>query len=125
MSGTDPTTETTQGTTPAVGNATPDVTLESTVSAQQAVQQAVQGGAMLSQGKWAGAVALIAMVTVSLCVLAAVGVMAYRVAVDGNSPLTADISGKLTMIGLGGIGSLVLALFGSNSLIAKLMEKLL
>lgn len=80
---------------------------------------------MLNQGKWAGIIAVIAMVTVSLCVLGAVGAMVYRVILDGNSPLTADISGKLTMIGLGGIGALILALFGSNNLIAKLMEKLL
>lgn len=103
-----------------------DIAVSETPITTTQITPAPEGTApMLSQGKWAGIIALIAMVTVSLCVLAAVGVMAYRVALDGNTPLTADISGKLTMIGLGGIGALILALFGSNSLIAKLMEKLL
>lgn len=84
-----------------------------------------EGAAMLSQGRWAGVIAIIAMVTVSLCVLSAVGAMVYRVIIDGNSPITSDITGKLTMIGIAGVGALILALFGSNSLIATLMEKLL
>ena len=80
---------------------------------------------MLSQGKWAGIIAIMAMSTVCLVVLGGAGAMIYRVVIDGNSPLTADISGKLTMIVMLGVPALVVALFGSNSLIAKLMEKLL
>lgn len=115
MSGTDTATET----TPDAVNPTPDA---STVSAQPTTGG---GAAMLSQGKWAGVIAIMGMATVCVVILLGVSAMAYRVFMDGNSPLTADLSGKLAMITIGGFAAIVAALFGSNQLITKLMEKLL
>lgn len=80
---------------------------------------------MVSQGKWAGVIAIMGMATVCLVILLGAGAMAYRVFVDGNSPLTADLSGKLAIITMGGFASIVAGIFGSNQLIKNLMEKLL
>ncbi len=105
--------------------ATPDATVQDT-QPTAGTQQGASSADVLTQSEWTRrAVAMCAMVTVSLCVLAAVVVMAYRVAIDGNTPLTADISGKLTLIAITGFGAMVAALFGSNSIIGKLIEKLM
>lgn len=119
MSGTDTTVNETAGATPDAVNPTPSAT---PVSAQPAPQGAAS---MLSQGKWAGVIAIMGMATVCVVILLGVSAMAYRVFMDGNSPLTADLSGKLAMITIGGFAAIVAALFGSNQLISKLMEKLL
>lgn len=115
MSGTTGTIETTPDAVAA-----PDVT---TTDAQPTPQATQGGAAMLSQGKWAGILAIMGMATVCLVILLGVAAMAYRVFVDGNSPLTSDLSGKLAMITMGGFASIVAALFGSNQLIQKLIEK--
>lgn len=79
---------------------------------------------MLTQSEWTRrVVALASVVVVGLSILAIVGVMCYRVAVDGNAPLTSTITSQLLWIALGGILSMTVALFGSNSLLAKLVEK--
>lgn len=83
------------------------------------------GAAMMSQGKWAGVIAIMGMATVCVVILLGAGAMAYRVFVDGNSPLTADLSGKLAVITMGGFAAIVAGIFGSNQLIKNLMEKLL
>ena len=80
---------------------------------------------MLTQSEWTRrAVALASIVVVGLSILAIVGVMCYRVAMDGNAPLTNDITTKLLWIAIAGILSMTAALFGSNSLLAKLVEKI-
>ena len=80
---------------------------------------------MLTQSEWTRRVVVVVCVaTVALCVLAIVGVMCYRVYMDGNAPLTNDITTKLLYIAIGGILSMTAALFGSNSLLAKLVEKI-
>ena len=79
---------------------------------------------MLTQSEWTRrAVAVASMIVVGLSVLAIVGVMCYRVAVDGNAPLTSTITSQLLWIALGGLVSMTAALFGSNTLLAKLVEK--
>lgn len=79
---------------------------------------------MLSQSEWNRRVITIcAVITVCLCVLATVGVMCYRVLLDGNTAVTNDITGKLTIIAISGFLAMVGALFGSNSVIGKLLDK--
>ena len=107
-------------------SATPSATILDAPATAGAPGQGASSADVLTQSEWTRrAVAMCAMITVSLCVLAAVVVMAYRVAIDGNTPLTADISGKLTLIAITGFGAMVAALFGSNSIIGKLIEKLM
>lgn len=105
------------GTDSAVTETTPDAAPVSSPPAG--------GAAMLSQGKWAGVIAIMGMATVCAVILLGAGAMAYRVFVDGNSPLTADLSGKLAIITMGGFAAIVAGIFGSNQLIKNLMEKLL
>lgn len=94
------------------------------VARAPAQTQGGQGADMLTQSEWTRrVVALASVVVVGLSILAIVGVMCYRVAVDGNAPLTSTITSQLLWIALGGILSMTVALFGSNSLLAKLVEK--
>jgi hypothetical protein len=79
---------------------------------------------MLTQSEWTRrVVALASVAVVGLSILMIVGVMCYRVAVDGNAPLTSTITTQLLWIALAGLVSMTAALFGSNSLLAKLIEK--
>ena len=79
---------------------------------------------MLTQSEWTRRlVAVASVVVLGVSILAIVGVMCYRVFVDGNAPLTNDITTKLMWIALGGLVSMMGALFGTNSLLAKLIEK--
>ena len=79
---------------------------------------------MLTQSEWTRrVVVVVCVVTVALCVAAIVAVMCYRVYVDGNSSLTNDITTKLLYVAIAGILSMTAALFGSNSLLTKLVEK--
>ena len=70
-------------------------------------------------------IAVVSVSVVGLSILAIVGVMVYRVAVDGNAPLTSDITTKLMWLAFGGFASMVAALFGSNSIISKTLDKVL
>ena len=80
---------------------------------------------MLTQSEWTRRLlAAVASIVVGVSVLAIVAVMCYRVAIDGNAPLTNDITSKLLLIALGGLASMIAALFGSNSVIGKLIDKL-
>ncbi len=79
---------------------------------------------MLTQSEWTRRLVAVASVTVlGLSILAIVAVMCYRVLIDGNAPLTNDITTKLMWIALGGLLSMMGALFGTNNLLAKLIEK--
>lgn len=79
---------------------------------------------MLAQSEWTRRVIVIcATITVCISILGAVGAMVYRVVIDGNAPLTTDITTKLSLIAVGGIVAMVAALFGSNSVLAKIIEK--
>ena len=80
---------------------------------------------MLTQSEWTRRlVALASVIVVGLSILGIVGVMCYRVYVDGNSSLTGDITTKLMWIALVGVGSMIAALFGQNSLVSKAFDKL-
>ena len=65
-----------------------------------------------------------AVVTVCVSVLAIVAVMCYRVAVDGNAPLTSDITTKMALVAGLCIISMTVSLFGNNNLVVKALEKL-
>ena len=65
-----------------------------------------------------------AVVTVCGSVLAIVAVMCYRVAVDGNAPLTSDITTKMAVVAGLCILSMTVSLFGNNSLIVKALAQL-
>lgn len=65
-----------------------------------------------------------AVVTVCVSVLAIVAVMCYRVAVDGNAPLTSDITTKMALVAGLCIISMTVSLFGNNNLAVKVLEKL-
>ena len=79
---------------------------------------------MLTQSEWTRRlVAIASVVVLGLSILMIVGVLCYRVWVDGNAPLTNDITSKLMWIALGGLASMTAALFGTNNLLAKLIEK--
>lgn len=80
---------------------------------------------MLAQSEWSRRVLVgVASGVIALSILAIVGVLCYRVAIDGNSALTNDITTKLMWIALGGLASMIVALFGSNSVIGKVLAKL-
>lgn len=84
------------------------------------------GADMLTQSEWTRRlVAVASVIVVGLAILGIVGVMCYRVIIDGNSALTNDITTKLLWIALVGIGAMIAALFGSNSLIAKAIDKVI
>lgn len=70
-------------------------------------------------------IAVISVIVVGVSILGIVGVMCYRVAIDGNSSLTNDITTKLMWLAFGGFASMVAALFGSNSIISKTLDKVL
>lgn len=117
MSGTDMTT--TEGTPDAV-NPTPSAT---PVSAQLATG-GTNSADMLTQSEWTRRlVVAVTLGVVGLSTLTIVAVLCYRVAVDGNSSLTSDITTKLLYVAIGCIMSMTVALFGANSLIVKLIEK--
>lgn len=79
---------------------------------------------MLTQSEWTRRlVVVVSLLTVSLSTLMIVAVMCYRAAIDGNAPLTNDITTKLLLIALGALAAMTAALFGSNNLLVKLMEK--
>lgn len=65
-----------------------------------------------------------AVVTVCGSVLAIVAVMCYRVAIDGNSSLTSDITTKMALVAGLCIISMTVSLFGNNNLVVKALEKL-
>ena len=105
------------------------VTIDQTAQAVTPAAPSTQNGAsspdMLTQSEWTRRlVALASVVVVGLSILAIVAVMCYRVILDGNSSLTNDITTKLMWIALVGVGSMITALFGANSLIAKAIDKL-
>lgn len=82
--------------------------------------------AVLAQSEFTRRVIVIgATVTVCLSILGAVAAMVYRTLLDGNTPLTNDITTKLSIIAVGGIMALTAALFGSNNTLAKLIDKVL
>lgn len=80
---------------------------------------------MLTLSEWTRRlVAVVSCAVVGLSILMIVGVMCYRVAVDGNAPLTSTITSQLLWIALAGLVSMTAALYGSNNLLAKLVEKI-
>ena len=86
---------------------------------------AAGGSDMLTQSEWTRRlVAVASVIVVGLSILAIVAVMCYRVVQDGNSTLTNDITTKLMLVAMMGIGAMIAALFGSNNLIAKAIDKL-
>ena len=95
------------------------------VASAPATSNAAGGSDMLTQSEWTRRlVAVASVIVVGLSILAIVAVMCYRVIQDGNSMLTNDITTKLMLVAMMGIGAMIAALFGSNNLIAKAIDKL-
>lgn len=121
MSGTSGTIEQV-GMTSDVAVTTPDATSHNVPSGQGGAS----GADMLTQSEWTRRlVAVASVIVVSLSVLLIVTVMCYRVFVDGNAPLTNDITTKLMWLAIVSILSMVGALFHSNALTTKLIGKVL
>lgn len=79
---------------------------------------------MLAKSEWTRKLlTIVASIVVGLSVLGIVGVLCYRVAIDGNAPLTSDITTKLMWIAFGSLASMTMALFGSNSVVSKVIDK--
>ena len=80
----------------------------------------------LAQSEWTRRLLVVAsVIVVGLSILGIVGVMCYRVIIDGNSSLTNDITTKLMWVAIVGIGSMIAGLFGNNSLAGKVIDKLI
>ena len=65
-----------------------------------------------------------ATITVCACLAGIVGSLCYLVIRDGNSALVADVTGKLTLVAIGGMVAMTAALFGQNNVLGKLIDKL-
>lgn len=110
--------------TPAV-SATTDATIPDAQAGGTAPGQGASGIDVLTQDTWTRRlVAVASVVVVGLSILFIVGVMGYRVILDGNSALTNDITTKLMWVALVGIGSMIAALFGQNALVSKAIDKI-
>lgn len=88
------------------------------------IVQGASHAAMLTKSEFTRRIVAIgSMAVVGLSILAIVITMCHRVWIDGNAPLTSTITTQLLWIALGGIGSMTVALFGTNAILAKLIEK--
>lgn len=86
----------------------------------------VDSPALLSQSEWTRRViAITSCAVVGLSILAIVATLCYRVWIDGNSSLTNDITTKLAFVAGVSILSMLAAVFGNNSLIAKALDKVI